>query len=204
VKTGVYVTRKDEKTAQIIQAATREFLNKGLDAASMHNIAETAEVSKRTLYKYFHDKDELYSALVDELLDRVHDMYQLSYSPDIPIKQQLEKIVDNKIGLTTSESFLNMSRIVIGEMLKSRMLSEDQLARMNNSETLFVEWIDEAKKDKKINSEMDSKIIADQFHSIMKGQVFFPVLFGFVDLKTIDKKEVRDMTVNFFMNSFCD
>ena len=197
------MTRKEEKTAQIIQAATEEFLKKGLDAASMHNIAETAKVSKRTLYKYFPGKDELYNALVDELLDRVHDMYQFSYSPDISTKQQLEIIVNNKIDLTTSEFFLNMSRIVIGEMLKSRMLSEDQLARMNNSETLFVEWIDEAKKNNKISSEMDSKFIADQFHSIMKGQIFFPILFGFVDLKTIDKKEVRDMTVNFFMNSFC-
>lgn len=197
------MTRKDEKTAQIIQAATQEFLKKGLDAASMHNIAETAEVSKRTLYKYFPGKDELYSALVDELLDRVHDMYQLSYSTEIPIKQQLEKIVDNKIELTTSESFLNMSKIVIGEILKSRMPSKDQLERMNNSEALFVEWIDEAKKDKKINSDMDSEIMAGQFHSIMKGQIFFPVLFRFVDLKTINKKEVRNMTVDFFLNSFC-
>ena len=197
------MTRKDEKTAQIIQAATEEFLNKGLDAASMHNIAVTAEVSKRTLYKYFPGKDELYSALVDELLDRVHDLYQLSYSPDIPLKRQLEKIVENKIDLTTSESFLNMSRIVIGEILKSRMPSEDQLERMNNSEARFVGWIDAAKKDNKISTTMESKIMADQFHSIMKGQIFFPVLLRSVDVKTIDKEEVRDLTVNFFMNSFC-
>ncbi len=60
-----------------------------------------------------------------------------------------------------------------------------------------MEWIDEAKYDKKISSEMDSEIMADQFHSIIKGQIFFPVLFGFFDLKTINKKEVRNMTVNF-------
>ena len=64
-----YIARKEENAARIIQAATREFLNKGLDAASMHNIAETAEVSKRTLYKYFPSKGELYDALVNELLD---------------------------------------------------------------------------------------------------------------------------------------
>ena len=198
------MTRKDEKTAQIIQAATKEFLQKGLDAASMHNIAETAEVSKRTLYKYFSDKDALYNALLDELLDRVHDMYQLTYSTEIPIKEQLEKIVDNKIELTTSDSFLNMSKIVLGEMLKSRELSEAQFERMYNSEALFVQWIDEAKKDKKITSELDSQMMASQFHSILKGQTFYPILFYFVDLKTIDLKNARDMTVDFFMNSFCD
>lgn len=197
------MARKDEKTAQIIQAATQEFLAKGLDAASMHNIARVAEVSKRTLYKYFPTKDELYSALIDELLDRVYDMNQLSYATDIPIKEQLEKIVDNKIELFMSDSFLNMSKIILGEMLKSRRPSDEQLARMYNTEAMFVQWIDEGKKDGKISSETESEIIARQFYSILKGQTFYPLLLYFTDLKMINTKEVRDITVNFFLKSFC-
>jgi len=196
------VAVKDKKMAQIHQAAVQEFLKKGLDAASMHNIAESAEVSKRTLYKYFPTKGELYSALIDELLDRVYEN-QLQYSTEIPIKEQLETIVNNKIDLFMSESFLNMSKIVLGEMLKSRKPSDEQLERMYSTETLFVHWIDEAKKDKKIRSEVDSEIIASQFHSILKGQTFYPIIFYFADTQMIDKKGAREMTVNFFLNSFC-
>lgn len=193
---------RDKKMAQIHQAATQEFLNKGLDAASMHHIAESAEVSKRTLYKYFPTKEELYSALIDELLDRVYEN-QLHYSSDTPIKEQLESIVDNKIDLFMSESFLNMSKIVLGEMIKSRKPSEAQLERMYNTEVMFIHWIDEAKKDRKISSGVASDIIASQFHSILKGQIFYPVLFYFADLDAINRKEAKDMTVNFFLNSFC-
>ncbi len=193
---------KDQKMAQIHQAAVQEFLKKGLDAASMHKIAESAEVSKRTLYKYFPTKGELYSALIDELLDRVYEN-QLQYTCDIPIKEQLETIVNNKIDLFMSESFLNMSKIVLGEMLKSRKPSDEQLERMYSAETLFVHWIDEAKKDNKISSEEESEIIASQFHSILKGQTFYPVIFYFADIQMIDKKGAREMTVNFFLNSFC-
>ena len=193
---------KDQKVAQIHQAAIEEFLKKGLDAASMHNIAESAEVSKRTLYKYFPTKGELYSALVDELLDRVYEN-ELHYTSDIPIKEQLEEVVMNKIDLFMSESFLNMSKIVLGEMLKSRKPSDKQLERMYSAETIFVNWVDEAKKDKKIRSEENSEIIASQFHSILKGQTFYPILFYFADAKMIDRKGARDVTVNFFLNSFC-
>jgi len=196
------VAVKDKKIAQIHKAAIQEFLKKGLDAASMHSIAESAEVSKRTLYKYFPTKGELYGALIDELLDRVYEN-QLHYFNDIPIKNQLEKIVNDKIDLFMSESFLNMSKIVLGEMLKSRKPSDDQLERMYSAETMFINWIDEARKDKKISSEVDSEIIASQFHSILKGQTFYPILFYFADIKMIDKKGARDMTVSFFLRSFC-
>jgi len=193
---------KNTKITQIIHSATNEFLVKGLDAASMHNIAETAGVSKRTLYKYFPSKDELYSALIDELLDRVYENKQ-QYCQEIPIKVQLEQIVKNKIELFGSESFINMSKIILGEMLKSRKPSELQLERINQSEALFVNWIEDAKKDKAITSTLKSETIANQFHSILKGQTFYPVIFYFADMKTIDKQEVLESTVSFFINSFC-
>ena len=193
---------KNTKIAQIIHSATNEFLVKGLDAASMHNIAETAEVSKRTLYKYFPSKDELYSALIDELLDRVYENKQ-QYCQEIPIKTQLEQIIKNKIELFSSESFISMSKIILGEMLKSRKPTEVQLERMYQSEALFVNWIDQAKEDNAITSTLNSETIANQFHAILKGQTFYPVIFYFVDMETIDKQEVLDTTVSFFINSFC-
>lgn len=197
------MTRKDEKTAQIMAAAVQEFLAKGLDAASMHNIAEVSGVSKRTLYKYYSTKDELYEAIVDELLNQVEDMYKIEFSKKAPIEDQIRTIVENKIELTISDSFLNMSKIVIGEMLKGRTATPEQLEKFNKAEALFVEWIDQAKRHGKVQSEMESTLMADQFHAIMKSQIYWPVLLGFIDVKSININEVRDMTVRFFMDSFC-
>jgi AcrR family transcriptional regulator len=52
------------KRRQIIEGARPVFLAKGFDAASMMDIAKAAGVSKGTLYVYFKDKDELFSAIV--------------------------------------------------------------------------------------------------------------------------------------------
>jgi AcrR family transcriptional regulator len=52
------------KRRQIVEGAREVFLAKGFDAASMMDIAKAAGVSKGTLYVYFTDKDELFSAIV--------------------------------------------------------------------------------------------------------------------------------------------
>ncbi len=54
------------KRRQILDGATRVFLEKGFDAASMGEIARAASVSKGTLYVYFDDKQALFDAIVQE------------------------------------------------------------------------------------------------------------------------------------------
>jgi TetR/AcrR family transcriptional regulator len=51
---------KENRRQDIIDAAERIFFAKGLDAATMDEIAEEAELSKGTLYLYFKSKEELY------------------------------------------------------------------------------------------------------------------------------------------------
>jgi AcrR family transcriptional regulator len=54
------------KRRQIIDGARRTFLSQGFDAASMGEIAKAAGVSKGTLYVYFQNKEQLFSAIVDQ------------------------------------------------------------------------------------------------------------------------------------------
>ena len=62
-------TGEDEsaKRRQIIDGARAVFLSRGFDAASMNDIARAAGVSKGTLYVYFHDKERLFEAIVEQL-----------------------------------------------------------------------------------------------------------------------------------------
>ena len=54
------------KRRQIMEGARAVFLARGFDAASMADIAKAAGVSKGTLYVYFKDKDELFTAIVHD------------------------------------------------------------------------------------------------------------------------------------------
>lgn len=54
---------KERRRQNIIDAAERVIFSKGLDEATMEEIAEEAELSKGTLYLYFKNKNELYMAI---------------------------------------------------------------------------------------------------------------------------------------------
>jgi TetR/AcrR family transcriptional regulator len=59
-------TRDPERTsAAILEAATREFTEKGFGGARIDAIAARAKINKRMLYHYFGDKEALYIAVLE-------------------------------------------------------------------------------------------------------------------------------------------
>lgn len=196
------MTKKTELTDKIIQAAILEFTSKGLDSGSMENIANVAQVSKRTLYKYFPNKEAIFDTLIHKLLDTFKN-YGITYSKTESIESQIEKLVDAKIELITSEGYMDISRLVLSEVMKGKKLNEEHLVKFYESENKFLKWIDAAKKDGKIKSKQSSELISNQVHSIVKGQIFYPVLFGIKDVDKQDLKVAKKITIEFFLNSFC-
>jgi AcrR family transcriptional regulator len=67
---------KQERRQGIIDAAERVFFSKGVKAASMDEIAETAEVSKGTLYLYFKSKEEIYLSINHRALKILRGMFE--------------------------------------------------------------------------------------------------------------------------------
>src|SRR5215467_13105894 len=59
---------KDVRREQILQAGLTVFAGKGLAAAKISDIAAAADLSYGLVYHYFHDKEELYFALVERAL----------------------------------------------------------------------------------------------------------------------------------------
>ena len=54
---------KEQKQNAIIDAAEKVIFSKGLEAATMDEIADVAEFSKGTIYLYFKNKEDLYFAI---------------------------------------------------------------------------------------------------------------------------------------------
>jgi len=51
---------KERRRNEILDAAEKVFFSKGINGATMDDVAETAELSKGTLYLYFQNKRDLY------------------------------------------------------------------------------------------------------------------------------------------------
>lgn len=97
----------EDKLHQILHAGTSEFLSKGCEAASMHNIAATALVSKRTLYKYFSSKELLLDAIISQLLDSMLSYCELEYVQGEKFEEQLAKVIDSR-RLSSPERIISL------------------------------------------------------------------------------------------------
>ena len=56
--------RSGNKRLAILEAARRLFLDQGYDGTSMDDVATEAGVSKPTVYRYFADKEQLFTEIV--------------------------------------------------------------------------------------------------------------------------------------------
>lgn len=67
---------RDQRRAQLLDAANQVFTSKGYYAAAMDDIAEHAGVSKPVLYQHFPSKLDLYLALLDTSCERLIEVVE--------------------------------------------------------------------------------------------------------------------------------
>lgn len=197
------MAKKEEKVTQIIQAAVIELEHKSLDAASMHNIAEIAGVSKRTLYKYYPTKELLYDAMVNYVLEGACKMVKTEYNDQESIELQIDRIIATKTEFSLNQEYMKIMKITLAEILKGRSLSSEQSSKINENEMVLLEWISAAKKAKKIKSNLSAQTIAAQFLGVLKSQIFWPVIMGVTKIEDLDIKKIQKQTKEFFVDTFC-
>ncbi|MED4202765.1 TetR/AcrR family transcriptional regulator [Neobacillus mesonae] len=70
-----FLNLDQEKQDRIINAAIKEFAQKGYDNASTNEIVKEAEISKGLLFHYFGNKKQLYLFLFDYCYDLIADEF---------------------------------------------------------------------------------------------------------------------------------
>lgn len=110
--------RKKRETAErIVAAARRLFSQHGFDQTTVELIAETADVSKPTLFNYFPSKQALLQALVPETDARFAAALALSEASGETVQAQLEQFFVFAARMTYSAPLLTQALLV--EALKA-------------------------------------------------------------------------------------
>ena len=102
-----------EKRAAILDAAMALFPRRGYDGVSVEAIAQSAGVSKLTVYSHFADKEALFAAAVTECCAQLlpHRLFQVD--PALPVGQSLQQIGLAFIDLMMDERALSLHPIMI-------------------------------------------------------------------------------------------
>jgi AcrR family transcriptional regulator len=97
---------------QILDAATHVFGEKGFEGASVSDIAKAACMGKGTIYLYFKNKEEIFSAILSER-SFVPELAQLIQDEQAPFEEVLRKLVENHLEYL--ERHLPLIRMAITE-----------------------------------------------------------------------------------------
>jgi AcrR family transcriptional regulator len=83
---------KERRREEILDAAQRVFVEKGLTTATVDDIAIAAELSKGTLYLYFESKEDIYIALMTRGLQLLYSMFNNTISVETSVVKILHRM----------------------------------------------------------------------------------------------------------------
>ncbi len=111
--------RSARKRRVVVDAATTLFLRHGYLGTSMDQIAAFAAVSKPTVYKFFPDKEQLFTAIVLETLDRagapfLAELSLLAETRYGQLADDLRDLARQYLATVTQPAVLQLRRLVIG------------------------------------------------------------------------------------------
>jgi AcrR family transcriptional regulator len=82
---------------QIIAAAKKIFIQKGLAGARMQDIADEAGINKAMLHYYYRSKDKLFEMVFNEAIDKLIARMNQTISANLSLQEKIRGIVKNYI-----------------------------------------------------------------------------------------------------------
>jgi AcrR family transcriptional regulator len=163
------------KRRQILDGASKVFLDLGFDGASMGEIARAAGVSKGTLYVYFADKNRLFEAIVErEMLDQ--QKVAFNFDPQRDVATTLREFGNAYIQL--------LCRPGGGSAIRTVMAIAERMPEVGRRyyENVLEQTIDRLAfyLQAHVDTELaipDCKLAASQFMQMCQASLFLPFIF---------------------------
>lgn len=168
----------------------------------MDRIAEIANVSKTTVYNHFPSKDDLFQAILNQLIFHIGEMESFEYSSEEPLERQLEVIGRIFADTVTGEDFMNLSRVVISRLIRSKEWAEAAFEQQGELRANITRWINAGNKDGRLNVPNPDKAAA-QFVGLIKEVVFWPELMWGQEAATpLERDEAVRSAASIFLDHF--
>ena len=189
------MNKKPHLDQAIIESAEDEFAKFGIDKANMNVIAANAGVTKRTLYKYYENKEKLYEAILNNLLVGLEDELDFPFDPKVDLKTQLNTLIETKINITSHPHTLKVAKIFLKGQIYNPQKDSLLNRQMQQSKEHLTAWLKKCKKHKLIKSDVRLEMVTEMIFALVDGQIVYPIVLG--ELEEIEnKKEIQSYIVD--------
>jgi TetR/AcrR family transcriptional regulator, mexJK operon transcriptional repressor len=124
-----------QRRQEILDAATELFLEKGFSGYSIDDIIKRTGGSKRTIYKLFPCKQDLFGAITQVVVQKILEPIEIPALGERPIEDVLREFGENYIAVKTTSEFSKLYRGILTEAVRfpetCRCVFEAGPARVN-------------------------------------------------------------------------
>lgn len=187
----------DERRRKIIQAAMYVFSRSGFSGATTRKIAQKAGISEAMIYSHFKDKEDLYSAIIDQKMQESEPLY---YPLDAMRKKDDERVFETIVSnfmqrYSEDTTFL---RLLLFSALEGHELAGMFVA---GPVRRFFEFLAEYMRErideeafKPVNPEIASRCLVGMVHYF----VLLKKIYGDETLQSIELNETIETMINIF------
>ena len=185
------MNRKTKTETQILHAAKKVFISKGLEATSMSDIAAEAGISRPSLHYYFRTKENLFQAIfkdiIEEFMPQLGEIIRGGETPEKKVRLFVNKYVDLLAGNPLAPHFV-INQIYRDPEGMAKLFLEVESRHGNIA--YAVKLLDEFAKKQKLKN-----FDAQSFCLSLYGQCIFPFLVSPILKATLmdrDPERYRD------------
>lgn len=167
----------DRKRAAILSAAVNLFSQTCFDQVSMDDIAEVAQVSKRTVYNHFDSKDALFAAIVDGLKEGCRKAAEIADGDSESLGQRLTRFGMQVVNFHCRAESRRLARIILPRLLLTPTLGRALFGGSKLFEQELVRILQIAMDQKELQP-LEPPWAAKQFLGQIESFVVWPQLIG--------------------------
>jgi AcrR family transcriptional regulator len=177
---------KEQRRQEIISAAEKVFFKKGIDNATMDDVADQVELSKATLYLYFSSKDEIYSAIFSKSQEKLFRSIKNATDKITNTRDKINTFISTFISFQKKnpdyfEAFFYFLTKDTGQDEKDCYTKD----RRNSGKDFLNDWAQLVQKGKK------EKLIRENLNDIPVALILWMQLIGFLKIYPRLKKSLQ-------------
>ena len=167
------------KEQQILEAAEREFLEKGYDGARTTSIAKAADVTHAMLHYYFRTKEQLFEHIIDKKMSEIVPlMTHLFGNSGLPLVERIEEAVSVHFDFVVSNP--DLPRFLINEVLPNKERCDLFRSKIENV-LYFVDNLQREVNEAAASGEVEQFNVLLLFQSVLSLNIFPSVMANMIE-----------------------
>jgi TetR/AcrR family transcriptional repressor of mexJK operon len=183
---------QDQRRDAFVAAARAAFFENGYAGTTMSAISAKVGGSKTTLWTYFPCKQDLFTAVVDDIVEQYACALSVDLPPELPVAEVLEHFAAAMLSTMLSPPIINLYRVVTGEVGRFPELGRLFFERgPKRGKARLAAYLESMMADGRLRKG-DASLASRQFASMCQANSFQLALFG-IEISTPDVV-ARDIT----------